>query len=59
MEAPEKKVANVFLPSKCYIFSFQFQRYATMRRNTSMLHEVFAMGTSSRGTKRHSPHMFQ
>jgi hypothetical protein len=59
MEAPKKKVANVFLPSKCYIFSLQFQKYVTTKRSTSLLHEVFAMGASSRGTKQHSPHMFQ
>jgi hypothetical protein len=58
MEGPKKKVANVLLPSKHYIFFVQFQKYVTMRRSTLMLQEVFAMGTSSKGTKLHSSHMF-
>jgi hypothetical protein len=53
MECPRKKTTNVILPSKNYIFSFQFQRYVITKRGTSVLHEVFAMGTSSRGSEIH------
>jgi hypothetical protein len=36
MEGPIRKATNVLLPSKCYIFSLQFQRYVTMRIGTSI-----------------------
>jgi hypothetical protein len=54
----QKKGCQCVFIIKRYIFSLQFQRYATTRRGTTMLHEVFAMGTSSRGTKLHLLHMF-